>query len=112
MHACLRLVLFSAGRGVASSEEKSNSTSVVLLYVVVNLEMTQKSVPGAITEDWLRLLAEAKGYKLDDTGLFPVTRNSIGKKVAMASSSVLLKTEREVFDFLGFPWLEPHERNL
>lgn len=60
----------------------------------------------------LRLLAEAKGYKLDDTGLFPVTRNSTGKKVAMASSSFQCKTEREVFDFLGFPWLEPHERNL
>lgn len=60
----------------------------------------------------LRLLAEAKGYKLDDTGLFPVARNSTGKKVAMASSSLQFKTEREVFDFLGFPWLEPHERNL
>lgn len=60
----------------------------------------------------LRLLAEAKGYKLDDTGLFSVTRNSTGRKVAMASSSIQCKTEREVFDFLGFPWLEPHERNL
>lgn len=60
----------------------------------------------------LRLLAEAKGYKLDDTGLFPVARNSTGKKVARASSSLQFKTEREVFDFLGFPWLEPHERNL
>ncbi|XP_057832265.1 DNA polymerase lambda isoform X2 [Cryptomeria japonica] len=59
----------------------------------------------------LRLLADKKGYKLDDTGLYPVTQ-SAGKKVAKASSSVRCETEREVFDYLGFPWLEPNERNL
>ncbi|XP_019055096.1 PREDICTED: DNA polymerase beta isoform X2 [Nelumbo nucifera] len=52
----------------------------------------------------LRLLAESKGYRLDDTGLF--LRSTKG------SPRLTLKTEMEVFDFLGFPWLEPHERNL
>lgn len=28
------------------------------------------------------------------------------------SASLKLGTEKEVFDFLGFPCLEPHERNL
>lgn len=54
----------------------------------------------------LRLLAESKGYRLDDTGLFPATQG------ARATSSLKLATEKQVFDFLGFPWLEPHERNL
>lgn len=29
----------------------------------------------------LRLLAEAKGFRLDDTGLFPATHGSGGKRV-------------------------------
>ncbi|KAJ4865740.1 DNA polymerase lambda (POLL) [Raphanus sativus] len=32
--------------------------------------------------------------------------------VVRASASMKLSTEKQVFDFLGFPWLEPHERNL
>ncbi|GMH20701.1 hypothetical protein Nepgr_022542 [Nepenthes gracilis] len=60
----------------------------------------------------LRLLAESKGYQLDDTGLFPATPASGSKRGVRATSSLHLSTEREVFDFLGFLWLEPHERNL
>ncbi|CAH2038372.1 unnamed protein product [Thlaspi arvense] len=60
----------------------------------------------------LRLLAESKGYRLDDTGLFPATHSSSGNRGARASASLKLSTEKQVFDFLGFPWLEPHERNL
>ncbi|KAL3751012.1 hypothetical protein ACJRO7_011915 [Eucalyptus globulus] len=60
----------------------------------------------------LRLLAESKGFRLDDTGLFPATHGSGGKRGSRGSTSIKLYTEREVFDFLGFPWLEPHERNL
>ncbi|XP_058115534.1 DNA polymerase lambda isoform X9 [Magnolia sinica] len=60
----------------------------------------------------LRLLAESKGYKLDDTGLYLATQSSAGKKGVKSSTSLSCKTEREVFDVLGFPWLEPHERNL
>ncbi|XP_050204019.1 DNA polymerase lambda isoform X2 [Mercurialis annua] len=60
----------------------------------------------------LRLLAESKGFRLDDTGLFPATHASSGKRGARATASLRLDTEKAVFDFLGFPWLEPHERNL
>lgn len=60
----------------------------------------------------LRLLAEARGYRLDDTGLFPIVHDSHEKKGRKKGASVVCKTERDVFDFLGFPWLEPHERNL
>ncbi|KAK8567702.1 hypothetical protein V6N12_006279 [Hibiscus sabdariffa] len=60
----------------------------------------------------LRLLAESKGYRLDDTGLFPATHGSGGKRGSRGTASLKMETEKEVFDFLGFPWLEPHERNL
>ncbi|CAK9182496.1 unnamed protein product [Ilex paraguariensis] len=61
----------------------------------------------------LRLLAESKGFRLDDTGLFPATqKTSSCKRGTRGSASLKFETEKEVFDFLGFPWLEPHERNL
>ncbi|KAF3441409.1 hypothetical protein FNV43_RR15323 [Rhamnella rubrinervis] len=60
----------------------------------------------------LRLLADSKGFRLDDTGLFPATHGSGSKKGAKANTSLKFNEEKEVFDFLGFPWLEPHERNL
>ncbi|XP_071698101.1 DNA polymerase lambda [Rutidosis leptorrhynchoides] len=59
----------------------------------------------------LRILAESKGFRLDDNGLFPATHGSGGKRVS-ASTSLKFNSEKEVFDFLGFPWLEPHERNI
>nr|GMC88041.1 DNA polymerase lambda isoform X1 [Ipomoea batatas]GMC88050.1 DNA polymerase lambda isoform X1 [Ipomoea batatas] len=59
----------------------------------------------------LRLLAESKGFRLDDTGLFPAFQSSHGKR-GMKGASLKFDTEKEVFDFLGFPCLEPHERNL
>ncbi|CAM8883642.1 unnamed protein product [Rhodiola kirilowii] len=60
----------------------------------------------------LRIIADSKGYRLDDTGLFLATQSSGGKRGAKGARSMSFKTEKEVFDFLGFPWLEPHERNL
>jgi DNA polymerase lambda len=83
----------------------------------------------------LRLQAESKGFRLDDTGLFPATQGSGSKRVffiffnyekeykdciliclilqgTKGTANLKLYTEREVFDFLGVPWLEPHERNL
>ncbi|KAF9625705.1 hypothetical protein IFM89_026285 [Coptis chinensis] len=60
----------------------------------------------------LRILAGSKGYRLDDTGLYLATQSSGGKRGSIASTSLSFKTEKEVFDFLGFPWFEPHERNL
>ncbi|KAG0611679.1 hypothetical protein M758_7G157800 [Ceratodon purpureus] len=59
----------------------------------------------------LRILAESKGYKLDDHGLYPVISDVHGGRVK-SPVSVPCKSEREVFEKLGFPWLEPHERNL
>ncbi|KAL4556416.1 hypothetical protein LXL04_039067 [Taraxacum kok-saghyz] len=59
----------------------------------------------------MRILAESKGFRLDDTGLFPATQGSGGKRVS-ASTSLKFNSEKEVFEFLGFPWLQPHERNI
>ncbi|CAH9129127.1 unnamed protein product [Cuscuta epithymum] len=59
----------------------------------------------------LRLLAQSKGFRLDDTGLFPSTQDSDGKH-GLKGANLKFDTEKEIFDFLGFPWLEPHERNL
>ncbi|XP_055810234.1 DNA polymerase lambda isoform X1 [Solanum dulcamara] len=59
----------------------------------------------------LRLLAESKGFLLDDTGLYPATHGSGGKRTK-GSASLKFDTEKQVFEFLGFPALEPHERNL
>ncbi|XP_038892426.1 DNA polymerase lambda isoform X2 [Benincasa hispida] len=60
----------------------------------------------------LRLLAESKGFRLDDTGLYPSTQGSGGKRGARGTATLKFDTEKEIFEFLGFPWLEPHERNL
>ncbi|XP_057774669.1 LOW QUALITY PROTEIN: DNA polymerase lambda [Salvia miltiorrhiza] len=60
----------------------------------------------------LRLLAESKGFRLDDTGLFPATHGSGGKRGSKGSASLKFATEKQVFDFLGFPWLDPNQRNL
>ncbi|XP_011655646.1 DNA polymerase lambda isoform X2 [Cucumis sativus] len=60
----------------------------------------------------LRLLAESKGFRLDDTGLYPSTQGSGGKRGARGTATLKFDTEKDVFEFLGFPWLEPHERNL
>lgn len=59
-----------------------------------------------------RLLAESKGYVLDDTGLYLATRGSGGKHAGRSDAIVNCHTEKDVFETLGFPWLEPHERNL
>ncbi|XP_030488934.2 DNA polymerase lambda [Cannabis sativa] len=60
----------------------------------------------------LRLLADSKGFRLDDTGLYPATHGSPGTRATRATASLKFNEEKEVFEFLGFPWLEPHERNL
>lgn len=60
----------------------------------------------------LRLIAESKGFRLDDNGLFPATKSSGGNRGVRATASLKFETEYEVFDFLGFPQLKPTERNL
>jgi len=46
----------------------------------------------------MRLIAKDKGYKLSEKGLFK------GKK------KIPIKSERQVFEILNIPYLEPHER--
>ncbi|KAM0824460.1 hypothetical protein ACQ4PT_070188 [Festuca glaucescens] len=60
----------------------------------------------------LRILAESKGYVLDDTGLYLATQSSGGKRAGRSEAIVNCHEEKDVFDTLGFLWLEPHERNL
>ncbi|KAM0914402.1 hypothetical protein ACQ4PT_011584 [Festuca glaucescens] len=60
----------------------------------------------------LRILAESKGYVLDDTGLYLATQSCGGKRAGRSEAIVNCHEEKDVFDTLGFPWLEPHERNL
>ncbi|XP_052160407.1 DNA polymerase lambda isoform X1 [Oryza glaberrima] len=60
----------------------------------------------------LRILADSKGYILDDTGLYLATPGSGGKRGGRSDAIINCDTEKDVFDTLGFPWLEPHERNL
>lgn len=60
----------------------------------------------------LRILADSKGYVLDDTGLYLATQSSGGKRAGRSEAIVNCHEEKDVFDTLGFPWLEPHERNL
>ncbi|KAG8366201.1 hypothetical protein BUALT_Bualt17G0051900 [Buddleja alternifolia] len=43
----------------------------------------------------LRLLAESKGFKLDDTGLFPATQSSGGKWGSKGTASLKFGTEKE-----------------
>ncbi|XP_024525739.1 DNA polymerase lambda isoform X1 [Selaginella moellendorffii] len=62
----------------------------------------------------LRILANEKGYKLDDTGLYRTILYEKHKrhKVDSKGARVICKNEKEVFEFVGHPWLEPNERNL
>ncbi|KAL2939235.1 DNA polymerase lambda [Bienertia sinuspersici] len=60
----------------------------------------------------LRLLASSKGYRLDETGLFLSTPSSDSKRGSRGMTSMHFDTEKEVFDFLGYPYLEPNERNI
>ncbi|XP_023524101.1 DNA polymerase lambda isoform X1 [Cucurbita pepo subsp. pepo] len=60
----------------------------------------------------LRLVAESKGFRMDDTGLYPATQGSGGKRGAKGSASLKFDTEKDIFEFLGFPWLEPQQRNI
>ncbi|KAJ8500363.1 hypothetical protein OPV22_010915 [Ensete ventricosum] len=46
----------------------------------------------------LRLSAESKGYRLDDTGLYLATQGSPGKRGTKSSTRVTCYTEKEVFD--------------
>ncbi|KAM5541004.1 hypothetical protein V8D89_005315 [Ganoderma adspersum] len=59
----------------------------------------------------LRLKADKMGYSLNQRGLYAnVIRNKEREKVT-EGVLVASESEREIFDILGVPWQEPHERN-
>ncbi|KAL6577105.1 hypothetical protein OROMI_011381 [Orobanche minor] len=60
----------------------------------------------------LRVLAESKGFLLDDDGLYSRLHGKISVKGKRGSASLKFDSEIEVFNFLGLPWLRPHDRNL
>jgi hypothetical protein len=63
---------------------------------------------------WQASKLEIRGIFLISWDFWGLIRRyvSILLQGARASASLRFDNEKEVFDFLGFPWLEPHERNL
>ncbi|KAJ3556163.1 hypothetical protein NM688_g2180 [Phlebia brevispora] len=60
----------------------------------------------------MRLKANKMGYSLNQRGLYHgVVRNPSNRLEKLEKGQILAsKTEREIFDILGVPWQEPHER--
>ncbi|OCH87702.1 hypothetical protein OBBRIDRAFT_837179 [Obba rivulosa] len=60
----------------------------------------------------MRLKANVMGYALNQRGLFAgVIRNPSDKRQKLNDGTLIAsETEREIFDILGVPWQEPHER--
>ncbi|KAL3689136.1 hypothetical protein R1sor_015445 [Riccia sorocarpa] len=57
----------------------------------------------------IRYLARTKGYKLSDQGLY--TRVGKHKDAQASEVSIPCETEEEIFEKLGLPYPEPHQRN-
>lgn len=57
----------------------------------------------------IRYAAQRKGYKLNDQGLFI---RFGGKKGISSTKCIPCETEEEVFSKVGFPYYEPHDREL
>jgi DNA polymerase/3'-5' exonuclease PolX len=53
---------------------------------------------------------QKKGMKLDDTGLFILTKNE-EKKMGFEGKRLKVKSEKEIFDHLHLVYKEPHERD-
>ncbi|GBE86849.1 hypothetical protein SCP_1000910 [Sparassis crispa] len=60
----------------------------------------------------MRLKANKMGYSLNQKGLFAgVVRNPRDRRQKTNQGNIIAsETEREIFDILGVPWQEPHER--
>ena len=54
-------------------------------------------------------LAQDLGYKLTDTGLTKCTRDR-GNNMSSEGACLPCVEEKDVFDILGLPYLEPHQR--
>jgi len=57
----------------------------------------------------MRKLAQDLGYKLTDTGLTKCTRDR-GNNMSSEGACLPCVEEKDVFDILGLPYLEPHQR--
>lgn len=58
----------------------------------------------------MRQYALKKGYSLNEYGLYKLEKDENGKM--QKGEMVLTKTERELFDYLKYPYKEPTERNV
>ncbi|KAI5984689.1 hypothetical protein EDD15DRAFT_2511856 [Pisolithus albus] len=60
----------------------------------------------------MRLKANVMGYSLNQRGLYAgVVREPQNRRVKLSSGSIIAsETEEEIFQILGVPWQEPHER--
>ncbi len=60
----------------------------------------------------MRFYADNNGLTLSDTGVARVTARDKRRGIRQAQAKERhLRTERDIFDFLGIPWKEPWERN-
>ncbi|KAI5478507.1 hypothetical protein MNV49_005035 [Pseudohyphozyma bogoriensis] len=71
------------------------------------------STGDALLLKFLRARAKSKGWCLNEYGMGqayrPEDENPNGFR---PGTSKMVKNEREIFDLLGYPWLEPHERDF
>lgn len=60
----------------------------------------------------MRLKANVMGYSLNQRGLYGgVVRDPQNRRVKLSDGSIIAsETEEEIFQILGVPWQEPHER--
>jgi len=60
----------------------------------------------------MRFKANKMGYSLNQRGLYSgVVRDPKDRRVKTNTGSLIAsETEKEIFDILGVPWQEPHER--
>ncbi|KAK7448434.1 hypothetical protein VKT23_013697 [Stygiomarasmius scandens] len=60
----------------------------------------------------MRLKANSMGYSLNQRGLYKNVIRKPGKRTEKLDKGVIMasETEQEIFEILGVPWQEPHER--
>lgn len=59
----------------------------------------------------MREHAISKGFTLNEHGMYKIIRkNSLN--IQKTDKSILCENEREIFDFLDYPWKDPKWRNF
>lgn len=59
----------------------------------------------------MRLLASAKGMRLNQRGLYKDVIRGKGRERVTEGTLVEGRSEKKIFEILGVPWREAHERN-